>query len=280
MNKTLQLLINRSSCRVFKDKAIPPGVTAALLEAGLRAPTGGNLQPYSIIKVQQTAARARLARLCEGQTLIAKAPLSLIFCVDFHRLKRWARLENAPFSADASVRPFWIAFQDTVICAQNICTAADALGLGSVYIGPVFDGMAAIRRMCRLPKGVIPVVSLALGYPALKPARRRKLGPAIAVHDEVYRAIPDAELLAAFGEKYKDVKREISAKDLKTIEKSCRGAHGAGFARRCLAAIAARGHINAAQIYFGLNYRADEMLASSPGRVKMLRAAGLTCFKS
>jgi len=279
MNRTLDLLVNRASCRVFKDKKIPAGVLNKLLEAGVHAPTGGNLQPWSIIRIEKPAAKARLARLCEDQKFMASAPLNLVFCIDFHRLKRWAALETAPFSADAAVRPFWIAFQDTLICAQNICTAADALGLGSVYIGPVFDRLTDIRKMCRLPKGVIPVVAVTLGYPTVRPAPRKRLSAAVVVHSEVYRSIPDKELLAAFEEKYKNSRTAINAKDLKTIEKVCKAVHGAKFAGRCLAEIKARGYINRAQLYFGLHYRADRMLASNNKMIKALRAAGLTCFK-
>ncbi len=47
-----------------------------------------------------------------------------------------------------SYRHFWIGFQDTVIAAQNICTATDSLGLSTLsatyatfatVFGPTFD---------------------------------------------------------------------------------------------------------------------------------------------
>jgi nitroreductase len=279
MNKTLDLLINRASCRVFKNKKVPAAVLNLILEAGVHAPTGGNLQPWSIIKVEKPASKAKLAHICEDQNFMASAPLNLVFCIDQHRLKRWAALETAPFTADAAVRPFWIAFQDTVICAQNICTAADALGLGSVYIGPVFDRLTDIRKFCRLPKDVIPVVAVTLGYPAVRHAPRRRLGTDVVVHSEVYKELPDKALLAAFEEKYKNSRTEINTKDLRDIERACKAVHSAKFSARCLAEIKARGYINRAQLYIGLHYRADRMLASNARMIKALRAAGLTCFK-
>jgi len=274
MNETLKLLTERGSCRVFKDKRVPATLVNKIIEAGIHAPTGGNLQPYSMIKIEKTAGKKQLAKLC-GQSFLAKAPLHFIFCVDFHRLKRWAELEHAPFSADRSLRPFWIAFQDTIICAQNMCVAADALGLGSVYIGPVFDSMAAIRRMCRLPKGVIPVVSLALGYPVAKPPMRKRLGAAILAHNEVYRKIPDKELASAYSEKYKGISQEITAKGLRTFLKACNGAHCPAFASKSVKEAQARKYFNAPQVIFGLHYKADEMLAKTPKHLKMLKKAGL-----
>ena len=56
-------------------------------------------------------------------------------------------VEAAPFTATDSFRMFWISFQDTVICAQNIVTAADSEGLGSVYVGLVLECFIELREM-------------------------------------------------------------------------------------------------------------------------------------
>lgn len=274
MNSTLKLLTVRRSYRVFRDKRVPPAVVSQLIEAGIHAPTGGNLQPYSIIKVEKAASRKKLARLC-WQDFLAKAPLHFIFCVDLYRQKRWARLEKAPYSADRALRPFWIAFQDTMICAQNLCVAADVLGLGSVYIGPVFDRMAEIRRMCRLPKGVVPVVLLAAGYPKVTPPLRKKLPARVLVHNETYRNMSDRGLLKVFREKYSGVTRELTPKGLKSLSSAARVANGPGFAQKCVADAKKRGAFNAPQIVFGLNYRADVLLKNTRKHLRMLAAAGL-----
>jgi nitroreductase len=130
-NDTMKLLLERSSCRSFEDRPIPDDVLNEILGAGIHAATGGNLQPYSIIKIADRQANKRLADLCE-QEFIGTAPVNLLFCLDYRRLRRWAEAELCPFSAESSFRHFWIGFQDVVIAAQNICTATDALGLGSV----------------------------------------------------------------------------------------------------------------------------------------------------
>lgn len=274
MNQTLKILTERGSCRAFRAKKVPASAVKLLIEAGIHAPTGGNIQPYSIIKIERRAAIKKLAALC-GQKFLEKAPLHFIYCIDLHRQKRWAALENAPYSADRAFRPFWIAFQDTVICAQNMCVAADALGLGSVYIGPVFDRMAEFRRMCRLPKGVIPVVSLAVGYPAVKPPGRPKLPAWVVSHSETYRKISDRELLAAYAGKYGNRAEKLSPKALRTFERACRIAGGKAFAAKCVRAVERNDRFNAPQIIYGLHYKADEMLRTTPKQLKMLKAAGL-----
>lgn len=150
-NQTMKLLIERASCRSFSDKKIARDVLQLILEAGIHAPTGGNLQPYSIIKIETEEPKQKLAKMCE-QDFIGKAQVNLLFCIDWHRLEKWTQLEIAPFTATSSFRHFWISFQDTIICAQNICTAADSLGLGSVYIGTVLEFFREIRDMLTYPK--------------------------------------------------------------------------------------------------------------------------------
>ena len=140
-NDTIKLLLERASCRHFSDEPVAPDTLRWILEAGVHAASGGNLQPFSIIQIQDPDKRQALAQRC-GQGFIGEAPVNLVFCIDLHRLERWARLDVAPFTANHSFRHFWISFQDTIICAQNICTAADAMGLGSVYIGTVLEFLA------------------------------------------------------------------------------------------------------------------------------------------
>jgi len=277
-NETMRLLLERASCRDFSDRKIPSDVLRLVFEAGIHAPTAGNLQPYSIIKIENSEAREKLAEMC-GQGIIGKAPVLLLFCIDLHRNERWAGLEVAPFTATSSFRHFWVSFQDTVICAQNICTAAEAMGLGSVYIGTVIDMPADIRAMFKLPKGVFPVVLLCMGYPKTKPTPRKKLGVDAVVHSECYREMEDKELMDAYNEKYDGYKLGITEERLETILQVCRKVHGKEFARKCDDRIKENGYINRAQHYFGLHYRADLMPDGNEEYLKIMEESGFGWFK-
>jgi len=282
-NETVKLLFERSSCRNFSNKKIPEPIMSLVLEAGVHAPTAGNLQPYSIIRIENVEAKRKLAKMCE-QNFIASSPVLLLFCLDFHRNERWAKLMIAPYTATCSFRHFWVAFQDTIICAQNICTAADSMGLGSVYIGTVVDYAAQVRAMLKLPKGAFPVVLLCLGYPTKRPQPRNKLGIKTIVHVDHYREMKDTELTAAFNEKYqaKDgepQKLPISEKRLETIIGVCRRANGEEFAKKCADQIKVEGYINMAQYYFGLHYRADVMPRGNDDILKIMEKSGLKWFK-
>jgi nitroreductase len=278
-NETMRLLFERSSCRDFLDKKIPADVLRLVLEAGIHAPTAGNLQPYSIIKIEEDSEmKHKLAEMCE-QSFIGKAPVLLLFCIDLHRIGRWASLEVAPFTATSSFRHFWVSFQDTIICAQNICTAADSMGLGSVYIGTVIDKPADIQAMFKLPKEVFPVVLLCMGYPTARPASRKKLPVDVVVHSEHYREIEDQELLAAYERKYPDYKLEVTEERLETILKVCRKVHGEEFAKKCAERIKGNGYINRVQNYFGLHYRADLMPEGNDEYLRLMEEFGFNWFK-
>jgi len=278
-NPTLELLNARASCRSFASQPIPDDVLQQVLEAGVHAPTAGNLQPYSIIKIEKEAARRRLTELCGNQKFIADAPVGLLFCIDWRRTQRWAEFEVAPYTAASSFRCFWFAFQDTIIAAQNISTAADSVGLGSVYVGMVLECLAELRDMLNLPEGVLPVVLLSLGYPAKKSSRARKLGVDVIVHDETYREMSDEDLADAFDEKYRGREREITQERLDKIHQVCLEVHGEEFAEECIDRIRTAGHIGAAQSYFGLLYEANRIPRDNANFLETIEALGLDCFK-
>lgn len=278
VNSTMKLLHERSSCRAFQDRPVPPPVLQAVLEAGVQAPSGGNLQPYSIILIRNRSTSQKLAALCGNQQFIARAPVNLLFCIDWHRSRRWAHLSDAPFTANRSFRHFWIAFQDTIIAAQNICTAADAMGLGSVYIGTIMEFIKESRKMFELPDGVLPVVLLCLGYPKHRPEPRKKLGLDIIVHDEKYHEPDDRTLLDAFDAKY-PLKPEITKDRLDKIYDVVRLVQGRDAADKCLDEIKKRGYINFALRYFALHYAADQMPLHNTEFMKAIEEAGFGFFK-
>ncbi len=278
-NETMKLLLERASCRNFSKKKIPHDILQYILEAGIHSPTGGNLQPYSIIKVENSETKQKLAELCGKQNFIFAASVDLLFCIDWHRIERWAKLEVAPFAATSSFRHFWISFQDTIICAQNICTAADSLGLGSVYVGTVLESFLEIKELFQLPQGVFPVVLLSLGYPESRALPRRKLGADVIVHNERYHEIEDQKLVDAFNEKYYGLKMKITEERLEAIASVAREVHGEGFAKKCIEQIEKNGYINWAQRYFALHYPANYMPKGNGTYMKLMEEFGFNWFK-
>ncbi len=218
MSETMDVLLNRSSVRNFTDERIDPVLLDQILNIAIHSASGGNLQPISIIKIESRETKQWLTDL-GLQKFIAKAPVDLLFCLDFHRLKRWAKLEGAPFVMDESIRHFFIGFEDTIIAAQTVETAVNACGLGCVYIGGVIDMIDLLKERLDLPQGVIPLVMLAIGHPGENKKAAPKLALETIVHEETYHDPDDACLMKAFKNKFGEPSLEINNDRLERILK-------------------------------------------------------------
>jgi nitroreductase len=277
-NDILNCLYERGSVRSFQDRDVPAEVMEKILRAGKHAATGGNLQPVSIIEIRDKVMRDKLAEMC-WQPFMASAPVHLLHCIDLRRLERWAALENAPFTAMKSFRHFWIAFQDVIICAQNICTAIDALELGSVYIGTIIEYLNDLKSLFKLPDGVIPVVLLCLGYPKKKPDISNKLDTDVFVHKGTYREMNDEKLLAAYKKKYPRQLFDLTDERMTVFSEVCERVCGKDKTDKWLAEIKEAGGFNPAQRYYGLHYRADYMCQNNSEMLETFERYGFTCFK-
>jgi nitroreductase len=199
-----EILMKRRSVRDFEDEEIPDEIIDKLLDAALSAPTGGNIQPISIIVVRGPEARKKLDEILVNQPWVKRAPVSLVFCVDFHRVKRWASTFGTDFSGEKAIWHFLIAYADVMCAAQNAAVLAESLGLGSVYVGAILSKIDQARDFFGIPEYVLPMMILSVGYPRTIPKNIPKLDRDIMVHSEKYERRTDEELRAAYENKYGD----------------------------------------------------------------------------
>lgn len=203
--KIYDLMMKRRSVRNFKDQKIPDHLVKNLLDAANNAPSGGNLQPISIIVIREAKTKKELAELLmENQPWVKNAPLSLIFCIDFYRLKKWASMSNTDFLGNNSLATFLTSYADAMISAQNVVILAENYGLGSVYIGTVQLRFTKIRKLLSIPEFVLPIISLSIGYPQSIPESVPKLNRDVIIHHEKYKEMSDADILKAYENKYGD----------------------------------------------------------------------------
>ena len=141
-----ELLMKRRSVRIFKDQEIPESMIEQLIDVANNAPSGGNIQPLSIILVRSPEGREKLAELAGGQPWVRNAPLSMIFCLDFYRIKKWAEMCQTDFRGEQALNHFLIAYADLMVAAQNVVILAESLGLGSVYIGSIQHEIDETRK--------------------------------------------------------------------------------------------------------------------------------------
>jgi len=273
-NEIIKCLYERASVRSFTDQEVSNDTLRTIIDAGCHAATGGNLQPYSIIEIRSDEKKQALMNTKCMQPIVKNAPVSLLFCIDWYRIEQWAKANHAPYAVRQSYRHFWIAFQDTIIAAQNICTAADSLGLGSVYLGTVESCFDELRPMFNLPKGVFPVVILSLGYPKKYPEPAKKLMYDDIVHKENYVPSSDNQLNIMMNKKYDHRTTPLTDKNLNQIYTVAETIHGKNYAKSAVDYANEIGHIHEAQKYFGLHYVASEIRKGNQAFLDSLRLAG------
>jgi nitroreductase len=203
------MVMKRRSVRIFKDQEIPEPLIEKMLDAAMNAPSGGNIQPLSIILIRSMERRKKLAELAGGQPWVRNAPLSMIFCLDFYRVKKWAEMCQTDFRGEEAINHFLIAYADLMVAAQNVVILAEGFDLGSVYIGSIQHEMDETRNFFEIPEYVLPMMVLSIGYPKSIPQNIPKLKKEIIVHHERYRKLEEGEIRRAFDEKYGAIDQNI-----------------------------------------------------------------------
>lgn len=217
----IETIHQHRSIREYKPDPVPDALLTEILQAGVRASSSGNMQTYSIIVTRDRALREQLYEPHMKQRMVLEAPILLTFCADFHRMRLWLKLNDAPDSFD-NFMSFMVAAIDATLVSQNVALAAESHGLGICYLGSTLANCDEIGRILRLPDNVVPVVGFSLGYSAENPALRDRLPLAGLVHHETYQDYTDERIAEIYQER--DVtgwKRYMSVPRLrKLIEES------------------------------------------------------------
>lgn len=208
-NPTIDILLARKSIRAFSDREISPAEKQTILQTTMRAPTAGNMMLYSIIEVEDQKLKDQLAVTCDHQPFIAKAPYLLLFLADYQRWYDYYLASGVEkLCRERSIdlrRPgegdLLLACCDTLIAAQTAVVAAEALGIGSCYIGDILERWEMHREMFHLPQYVLPVTLICFGYPTPEQAARKqppRFDERFIVHKNTYHHLGGAELTELF----------------------------------------------------------------------------------
>lgn len=175
MRTVMEAILHRRAIRRFDTRQVEEGVLAQILEAGLYAPSaGGGQRPLFVVcqnrelnlllgKNKRAHSRPRMATggryVSKEQPSIADDP----------------RLTDAFYGAPTVItlfgpRGFLFTPEDCAVAAENMMLAADALGVGSCYIGQGWTAFAGDAGQQVLQKWAIrpdyyAVMQLLLGYP-------------------------------------------------------------------------------------------------------------------
>jgi len=193
-------ILNHRSIRKYTGDPIPNEVLDYVLEAGTRASTTGNMQVYSVVVSTEAGIKEELAPCHFNQPMIKEAPVVLTFCADFNRFNKWCRLRKADPGYD-NFLSFMTAAIDALLVAQNVCVAAEDAGLGICYLGTTTYMAEKIIDVLNLPKGVVPVTTVTLGYPDEMPELTDRLPLEAVIHREKYCDYSDSDINNIYREK-------------------------------------------------------------------------------
>ncbi len=178
----LDAMLAHRTVRAFDSRPLPAGTLEAMVAAAQSAPTSSNLQTWSVIAVKDADRRDRLSKLSGNQAQIRECPLLLVFLADLSRIDRLAERKGEPAGANRYMEMFLVSAIDAALAAQNALVAAEAMGLGTCYIGAMRNHPEDVARELNLPADVGAVFGLCVGWPdATRPASVKPRLPQEAV---------------------------------------------------------------------------------------------------
>jgi nitroreductase len=212
MNQVIDTLLKRKSIRAYEDRPIEPEIKAQILQATLRAPTAGNMMLYSIIDVTDQHIKDTLAKTCDNQPFIARAPLVWVFLADYQRWYDYflhCKVDTFCQQRDISMRKpqegdLFLACCDALIAAQNAVIAAESFGLGSSNNGDHNAQNETHKELLNLPQYVFPICMLVFGYPTEQQKNRKmtqRFDEKFIVFENGYHQLEHAEFNEMFAER-------------------------------------------------------------------------------
>jgi nitroreductase len=186
MTEITDILKNRRTIRKYSTLPVDERLLNEILSLACRTSTTGNMQVYSIIVTRDEKKKKELSPFHFNQKMITEAPVVLTFCADFNRFNKWCLLRKAEPGYD-NFLSFFTAAIDALLVAQTACIAAESKGLGICYLGTTTYMARQIIDVLKLPKGVVPVTTVTLGWPAENPDQVDRLPLEAIVHEEEYK---------------------------------------------------------------------------------------------
>lgn len=170
MNPTIQTILERRSIRAYEPRPVDRDDLEQILQAGQHAPTGGGVQGWRFVVVNDEGFRRKLAELAAPRyrEWMKNAPDGLKAL----REKIDAAVDDPVFYDAPSIvyvigRGMSADYDCAMVC-QNMMLAAKSLGLGScwVYFGQLVLDDAKVRQALELQEGEKVYGPILIGHTA------------------------------------------------------------------------------------------------------------------
>jgi nitroreductase len=182
INPIIQTMLDHKSIRKYSGKMPRKEVIETILRAGQQAPFAS--QYYSIL----------LSRKAKRNPW--HAPLLFTICVDSYKFELIMAKRNwKPATHDLVLLFFGIL--DASLIAENMVVAGRSLGFGSCFLGTTIFRADIIAEEYKLPKRVLPILQLVMGYPAEDPPTRPRYPLEFTLFEDRYPKMSDEMVLEA-----------------------------------------------------------------------------------
>ena len=175
MPDVLETIMHRRAIRRFGPKQIEEAALQQILQAGLYAPSAGGRQGVIFAVCQDKAVNERLGKIKRANSHFRMSTATSFVSHEQPSIVDDTKLTNAFYDAPTVItlfapKNFLFSVDDCAVAAENMVLAADALGVGSCYIGQGWTAFAdpygqQILRQWNVPADRYAVMQLLLGYP-------------------------------------------------------------------------------------------------------------------
>lgn len=189
----MKTINTRRSIRKYSDQEVTEEMLNRLLTEAGRTQTMGNLQLYSVVVTRSKEGKEALLPAHFNQPMVTEAPVVLTICADYNRTTTWCDNRKAVPGYD-NFLSFINGAIDALLYTQTFCNLAEEEGLGLCFLGTTVYMPQMIIDALKLPKLVMPIATITLGWPDETPPQTDRLPTASFVHQEHYHDYTPADI--------------------------------------------------------------------------------------
>jgi nitroreductase len=149
----LDTIKKRRSTKKFLKTKVDFKEIAQIIEAGMWAPTAGNVQPWKFILVQDKSKMQEVEKAAFHQEWMSSSAFMIVVCAQVAKTQRFYGVRGERL----------YAVQDCAAAIENMLLEATSLDIGSCWVG-AFDEVE-IKRALDIPDEVRPQAIIAFGHP-------------------------------------------------------------------------------------------------------------------
>lgn len=175
MPDVFDTIMHRRSIRRFSEKQIEDDALQAILQSGLYAPSAGGRQGVLFAVCQDKDINEHLGKIKRKNAHPNMANANNYVSQEQPSIADDEKIINAFYDAPTVItifapKNFLFSKEDCALAAENMMLAADALGIGSCYIGQGWEAFNdpyghKILLQWNVPTNYYAVMQLLLGYP-------------------------------------------------------------------------------------------------------------------